>query len=96
MRTLFFLFFTLWSTFAWSQEWHHGFITQQISLDQGGFHVEVDGIRYLIMRDAKIHIDSVEHEVPDRMTYITTKSKVRILREGLRIYAIELEWRNYL
>jgi len=96
MRTLFFLFFTLWSTLAWSQEWHYGFITQQISLDQGGFHVEVDGIRYLIMRDAKIRIDSTNHEVPDRMTYITPKSKVHFLRDGLRIYAIELEWRNEL
>ena len=94
MRTLFFLIFTLWSTLAWSQGWQYGFVTQQISLDQGGFHVEVDGIRYLIMRDAKIRINSIEHDVADRMTYITTKSKVRILRDGLRIYAIQLEWRN--
>lgn len=94
MRTLFFIFLMLWSTLAWSQEWEYGFVTQQISLDQGGFHMEVDGIRYLIMRDAKILIESKEYDIPDRMTHITSKSKVRILRDGIRIYAIELKWRS--
>lgn len=56
--------------------------------------MEVDGIRYLIMRDAKILIESKEYDIPDRMTHITTKSKVRILRDGIRIYAIELKWRS--
>lgn len=94
MRTIFLLIFILWSSLAWSQEWKHGVITKQAWMDQGGFHVEVDGARYLFMRDAKIRIDQTEHEVPDRLTFLTPKSRVLILADGFRIYSLSLEWRS--
>lgn len=94
MRTIFLLIFILWNSIAWSQEWKHGVITKQTWMDQGGFHVEVDGTRYLFMRDAKIKIDSVEYEVPDRATHLTPKSRVLMQVKGFCIYALTLEWRN--
>jgi len=94
MRTILLLIFMLCSTIAWSQEWKHGVITKEAWLDQGGFHVEIDGTRHLFMRNAKIRIDQTEHDVADRLTFLTPKSRVLILVDGFRIYSLTLEWRS--
>lgn len=95
MRAVIFLCcLLLWATLAWSQEWHPGVITRQAWMDQGGFHVEIGEIRYLFLRDAKIRIGAVDHDVADRLIQLTPKSRVRILGDGLRIQVLELERRN--
>ncbi len=94
MRTILLVTIILWHSLAWSQELKHGVITKQPWLDQGGFHVEVDETRYLFMRDAKITIDTVEYEVPDRAIHLTPKSRVLMQVKGFCIYALTLEWRN--
>lgn len=93
MRTIIFLFLVFWTSLAWSQQWQQGLITRQVWLDQGGFQIEIDGTQFTFMREAKVFIDSNEYEVPDRMTHLTAKSKVRFQAKGFRIYAIELQWR---
>lgn len=94
MRVIMLYCFVLWSSIAWSQEWTRGSVTQAIWLDQGGFHIEIDDVDYLLMRDAKIVIDDIEHEIPDRMAWLTKNSRVRFSHEGFRIYALIVEWRN--
>jgi hypothetical protein len=94
MRSIFFVFFMMCASVAWCQEWRQGVVTRDAWVDQGGFHVEVNGTRYLFMRAARIKIGSSEHEVPDRAMWLTEKSKVRILYDGFRIYDLELIWRN--
>ncbi len=94
MRVIVLCYFVLWSSIAWSQEWARGAVTQEIWLDSGGFHIEIDDVDYLLMRDATIAIDGIEHEIPDRMAWLTEKSRVRFSHEGFRIYALIVEWRN--
>lgn len=93
MRTAILLCCLCLTTLAWGQTWQHGTVTKAAWLDPGGFYVEVDETPYLFMREAKIVINGVKYEVPDRMHWLTPKSRVRILREGFRIYELELERR---
>lgn len=94
MRVLIVLCCLLLATTVWGLVWDRGTVTRQIWLDQGGFHIEIDNLPYLLMNEAKIKIDDVEHEIPDRMVWLTKKSRVRFSHEGSRIYALIVEWRN--
>lgn len=94
MRIVLFLCCFFCATLVWSQDWERGTVTRQMWVDQGGFHVEINGTQYLFMRDAKLQIDDVEYELADRMTWIATKSRVQYVRDGFRIYDLILERRN--
>lgn len=95
MRTIILFVFIFWATVAssqdWGEKWVRGVVTRQAWKDQGGYHVEIDGLSYLFIRDARITVNSKEYEVPDRAPLLKTKTKVRILRNGLRIHALEME-----
>lgn len=75
-------------------QWQRGVVTRDAWMDQGGYHVSVDNTAYLFMHTATIRVESKDFEVPDRLAYLTKGSKVRILKDGFRIYALEIEWRK--
>lgn len=91
---LFFFLCVLLCTSAWGMQWHKGMVTHDAWMDQGGYYVSVDGTTYLFMRTAAIRVDAKDHEVPDRLAYLTKGSTVRILKDGFRIYALEIVWRK--
>ena len=89
-----FIFLFFLSTPALAMQWQKGTVTRDAWLDQGGYYVSVDNTNYLFMRTATIRVDSKDYEVPDRLSYLTKGSRIRILKDGFRIYALEIEWRK--
>ncbi len=73
--------------------WSQGTVTKSAWHDLGGHQIEVDGIRYVFVQTARIKHDNGWHEVPDRVYLLTPKTRVRIQKEGFRIYALEIEGR---
>lgn len=71
-----------------------GTVTAQGTYEQGGFFVEIDRIRFLFMKEAKITVDSEIHNIPERIRFLTPGTKVRYRFEGVRIYELEIMWRN--
>lgn len=88
------IFLLIWSIPAFGMQWQKGVITRDAWMDQGGYYVSVDNTIYLFMHTATILVDSKNHEIPNRLAYLTKGSKVRILKDGFRIYALEIEWRK--
>jgi hypothetical protein len=63
MRVMIFVLFFSLATLVWGQQWEQGVVTRPIWVDQGGYHVEIDGVPYLFMRDARIEIDGHKYEL---------------------------------
>lgn len=92
--SLFFFLFVVCCSPAWSMQWQKGVVTRDAWMDQGGYYVSVDNTTYLFMRTATIRVDAKDHEIPDRLAYLTKGSTVRILKDGFRIYGLEIVWRK--
>lgn len=89
--------FLLAFSFLWAPvdaaSWHQGIVTKAAWYDAGGHQVEINQIRYVFLRTARIKHNGQWHEVADRAYLLTPKTRVRFQKEGFRIYALEIEGR---
>jgi hypothetical protein len=83
----------LFHLMAFAMPWSKGTVTKPAWYDTGGYQVEIDHIRYVFIKTARIKYDDRWYDVPDRAHLLTPKTRVRIQKEGFRIYALEIEGR---
>ncbi len=94
MKFVIILLFILVASPLEAKQINYGTVTSQGTYEQGGFFVEIDRIRFLFMKEAKIIVDSKPHNKPERIRFLTAGTKVRYRSEGVRIYELEILWRN--
>jgi len=80
----------IFATTSWAVSWQQGKVTRTAWHDEGGYQVEIDHIRYVFMRDAKILHQGAWYDMPDRLHLIRIGTSVRLQKQGFRIYALEI------